>query len=445
MILRLGMTLQARTRHIQLRGNVYQFAMRVPVDLVKRYGHQFIRKSLKTSDQRVAIREAERLARQYSAQFDALRGNQDMTPADVMHAARALADEWVELELLVDHVLEPKRIEYAEKSSADPQRQQEAYHEAELSDFLTPVELTAMELLKEGPGTKRLSDAFTIYKKTHQRAGDERFMARAQRDWDKLIAVVGDCAVDKVARADARRYIEHCLQEGQKTGTIRRCLSQITAIFSAALREWELARTNPFQGQKILNEGQDEQKREVASPAELAEMIAKFKDEPSETAMLIILQIHTGARIGELAGLAVSDVVLDHATPHIHIRPQPWRGLKTKSSSREVPLVGLGLEAAKKALALPREANGLFQKYARERGADTASAAVNKRLKPWGLTSHSFRHTLKDLLREVDCPKDIRDLIQGHAARDIAEIYGKGHSLQAKKGWLEKIPALQEA
>jgi site-specific recombinase XerC len=85
--------------------------------------------------------------------------------------------------------------------------------------------------------------------------------------------------------------------------------------------------------------------------------------------------------------------------------------VKTASSVREFPLVGLSLEAMKKALELPRSNDALFPSYARKRGQDSASATVNKRLKKWDITSKSSRHSLKDRLREVGCPKDIRDAI----------------------------------
>jgi integrase len=56
----------------------------------------------------------------------------------------------------------------------------------------------------------------------------------------------------------------------------------------------------------------------------------------------------------------------------------------------------------------------------------------------WSLTSHSFRHVMKDRIREVGCPKDIRDAIQGHASGDVAELR-TGRTLKTMQGRLMKI------
>ncbi|WP_147376800.1 hypothetical protein [Noviherbaspirillum saxi] len=97
------------------------------------------------------------------------------------------------------------------------------------------------------------------------------------------------------------------------------------------------------------------------------------------------------------------------------------------------------MEALKTALNLPHGGKGLFDQYAKSRGNDLASAAVNKRLKKWGITSHSFRHAMKDRLREAGCPKDIRDAIQGHVSGDVADNYGQGHTLKTMQKWLLSV------
>ena len=51
---------------------------------------------------------------------------------------------------------------------------------------------------------------------------------------------------------------------------------------------------------------------------------------------------------------------------------------------------------------------------------------------------HSLRHTVKQRLRDVGTPKDIRDAVQGHAAGDIAETYGLGTALSAMRDALER-------
>ncbi len=56
-------------------------------------------------------------------------------------------------------------------------------------------------------------------------------------------------------------------------------------------------------------------------------------------------------------------------------------------------------------------------------------------------TIHSVRHAVKQRLRDVGCPKDVRDAIQGHASGDIAEVHGLGHVLGVMADWLGKALA----
>ena len=45
----------------------------------------------------------------------------------------------------------------------------------------------------------------------------------------------------------------------------------------------------------------------------------------------------------EAAGLHINDINLDNDIPYIDLKPHPWRGLKTKGSQRQIPLVGASL------------------------------------------------------------------------------------------------------
>ena len=70
----------------------------------------------------------------------------------------------------------------------------------------------------------------------------------------------------------------------------------------------------------------------------------------NEQARLIVYAlIETGCRPSEIANLTAEDIHLDVDVPYISIRPKAKRQLKSKSSKREIPLVGVSLEAMKQA------------------------------------------------------------------------------------------------
>ena len=65
-----------------------------------------------------------------------------------------------------------------------------------------------------------------------------------------------------------------------------------------------------------------------------------------EARWVIALLSDTGLRLSEALGLTKDDVHLTATTPYIDIRPMPWRRLKTRSSKRQVPVVGQALWGA---------------------------------------------------------------------------------------------------
>lgn len=433
MRIRLGAAVSVIVDYLYLRNKTYQFYIRVPQHLIEHYGKQFIRKSLRTSDITEASRKAEAEARKYKTEFEVLSRGAKATPDEVAISGRLLAEKWdMNLDHFVDFVIEPARERYA-------RRNEEVYNNASPSEFLTPVELAAWKVMAN-PKTFHLSDALRLYLKTHQRGADEVFAKKVGRDWNQLIEMAGDIPFETLSRSHARDFVEHLRGKEYKTGTIRRTLNTLGAITRSTITELELRKSDPFKSIKIQGEGTDKEDGVVATKAQLEEIAQTFlPDTGSAVSLIIVLQMELGTRIGEVSGLGVDDLFLDHEIPHVYFRNRPWRTLKNRESERRVPVVGIALQALKAALALPRTGSGLFEQYAKPRGNDSASQAANKRLEKWGLTTHDFRHTMKDRLREVGCPKDIRDAIQGHASRDVADTYGQGHSLKTMQGWLLKV------
>lgn len=431
MLVSLGVSMSIKTRYLQQRGTVFQFVLRVPADLVKRYGKQFVRISLQTSDSKEALQKTEALAKKYLSQFKALQADPKLVPCEIGITAKELAQSWGTLSDFITHVVEPKQERHAHGCD-------EAYRETDPAAYMSAVEIEAGRLLREGLDVIRLSDALALYWKTHKKSGDADFVIAVERDWNKLIGLFGDIPVVSLTRAQARGFIDHLTAQGLKTTSVRRNLSHIIAILNAAIREGELTRQNPFTRLQISGEGEDAKAASVPTRGELEEIAQRFENENSVTALLSLMLLETGTRIAEFSGMKVGDVFLNAPVPYVRIKPNEWRGVKTISSVRGFPLVGITLQAMKKALELPRTNDALFPPYAMKGGNNNASAAVNKRLKHWGITSKSFRHSLKDRLREVGCPKDIRDAIQGHENGEIAETYGLGHTLKTMHDWLEK-------
>jgi integrase len=161
-----------------------------------------------------------------------------------------------------------------------------------------------------------------------------------------------------------------------------------------------------------------------------------------EKRWLVSLISDTGMRLAEGVGLLTSDIKLEEEVPYIKLRRHPWRSLKTKGSERDIPLVGASLWAAKRVVQNGHEFAFPIYTNSAKCSANSASAALNKWLKsraPSGCVIHLFRHSLRDRLREVECPPDIADAIGGWSGSGIGEQYGSGHALSSKVKYLLRI------
>jgi len=159
---------------------------------------------------------------------------------------------------------------------------------------------------------------------------------------------------------------------------------------------------------------------------------------------LIALLSDTGMRLSEAAGLHQDDIMLGDAVPHLIVQSHPWRGLKTGSSERRIPLVGASLWAAQRIIQQSHHSQFAFPRYNRQEqtNGNSASAALNKWLKsylPAGCSIHSFRHSMRDRLRSVGCPSDMIDQIGGWSKETVGQGYGLGFGLEALTSYMDQI------
>ena len=118
--------------------------------------------------------------------------------------------------------------------------------------------------------------------------------------------------------------------------------------------------------------------------------------------------------------------------------------LKTKGSQRLIPLNKEALWASKQLLEANDDSIFAFPRYCDETGckANSASGGLNKWLHqyvPDNCVIHSFRHSLRDRLRAVECPSDIVDAIGGWKTSGVGHGYGNGYPLEVLEKWMSSI------
>lgn len=290
-----------------------------------------------------------------------------------------------------------------------------------------------------------LSTACSLYLSEHKNAGDPRLIRDTQRAIDLVIKTIGDLPLPSYTR-DHSRLIRDALMPEHSTSTVRRRLASINAVFNTGRREFDIQCLNPFEKLTIPSEGIDVVNRDPFTFLELQSISFACYKLDDDIRHIVAIQLATGARLAEIVGLRVSDVLLGPPIPFINIRPHLalGRSLKTPGSERRVPLVGIGLWAASQAIASCSNSSGwLFPRYSEDGSvrATHASNTVNKWLRETlriPKTSHSFRHSMRDLLRNSYCPEAIAKRLLGHGSITVSELYGQGFSLPILKEHIHK-------
>lgn len=421
-------------RHVPL--NVAHADKRAPV----------IRKSMKTRDLAVARKKRDMLEAADDALWASIVSDQPIDPARqrfeaavrrvealgfAFHPARALEQ--------VDHLDDLRRRVFEA-------REHEGTRDPEL-DLLGAVRV---------PKTS-ISQAFRIY--VDEIVASELIgKSKAQRDqWEKVklravnnfIAITGtDKAMEEITVDDAKKVYLHWLgriapKSGKATATAssgNRDIGNLRVLYAAFFRHnGQTNRANPFDGfgysQKLKRSRPPIPTEWIRDTIMAPGALAGLND---EARAILLIMIETGARPSEIANLNATTIRLSHKVPHLAIEPREDpndpREIKTASSRRLVPLLGVALAAAERH-------RGGFPRY-KDRENDL-SAALNKFLRTNGLLPspghkvYSIRHSFEDRMKEGNVDEELRRILVGHTID--RPKYGSGGSLEWRRDQLRPI------
>ena len=370
--------------YLYQRNGIYYFTRQVPSDLKTKFNKNRVVISLRTSSKQKAIESANKLTDRLETYWNTLR-----------------------LEL---------------------------FHTKELK-------LSFLDNQKSKTETVKLSKALDTYIKLKGNGKGELFHRTALRNISYTIECFGDVDITSLKSIDAARYRDFLFKKGLSTSSVKRIFSSINAVINITVNEFGINMKNPFSGTFIP----DDNKKKIRLPIpikNIRNIQTECKNLNDDNRWLIALISDTGMRLSEAVGLLTSDIILSTEIPHVNIINHPWRRLKTKGSNRIIPLIGVSLWAARKVTSANNQF--AFPRYTNTTkcNANSASNGLNKWLKPRvpnGCVIHSFRHSLRDRLRAVQCPSDIVDAIGGWSTKTVGQSYGSGYTLEVKYDWMNKI------
>jgi len=372
-------------QYIQSKGGVFYFVRRVPVDVQPYYSSKRISFSLKTRSLNRALRACNSILQR-------------------------LEDYWLGLRL--------QKMD------------------------IPAIHLVRSDTAAEESNTPTLSDALELYLKLKGVGKDKVFIRTAARNVEYVVKTLGNRSIEQYSSADASVFRDWLLDQGMSIKTVKRVFSSVRAIINISITEEGLGCSNAF-SKTYFPEDDKAVTRKPIQVGDIKKIQALCHSQDDDMRWLIALISDTGMRLGEAAGLLKSDIKLDGPIPYIDLKPHPWRTLKTKGSKRKIPLVGSALWAAKRIVDQQHDNLFCFPRYCNEQVCKTnsASGGLNKWLHehvPEGCVVHSFRHSIRDRLRAVECPSDIVDAIGGWTTAGIGQGYGEGYSLEVLGRWLNK-------
>lgn len=291
----------------------------------------------------------------------------------------------------------------------------------------------------------KLSSLFDEYEITQKLALSKmspdqlrKWKSAKKRAVEILIERIGDKELYRVTRDDALSFVEfwedRVINDNIGAGTANKNISHIGGMIRAVNKRLKLGLDDAFAGTRI--EGGRDGKRApfpdefirntILAPGKLDELNEEARD-------VVYVVMETGARPSEIVNLTQARIVLDTDVPYIRIKAE-GRVLKTEHSERDIPLVGLALEA------MQRHPDG-FARYF-DKGS-TLSATLMKHFTKHELLPtekhkiYSFRHSFKDRLKAVETPEELIDELMGHSVGKPK--YGDGYGLKLKLKYLTQI------
>lgn len=432
-------------RHLRDRRGKWHYVRRVPEHVRPILGRSRVEISLKTSSLETA-----RIRR------DAMEEADDRLWASLIAGAGPKA-------ALARHEAERKRclaLGFAWRSFA------EIVQDVPTADVLDRVEAfvglpdgpekrlrTQAVLGRSAPPDTTVTGALELYLREiapdHLRAKSPRqrkmFEKVKRRAVSNFVALCGDKGMTEITREDALKV--HGWWQDRVTGQAGAkaspnsgnrdigCLRKLYADYFTHRGEEE--RPNPFRNLRFVERKRDMRKRPPFPTEWIRDRILRPEALAGlnlEARTIVLVLIETGCRPSELCNLPAERIHLEAEVPHIEIDFRDDRELKSESSIRKVPLVGV-------ALAALRRCPGGFPRYHDKEAS--FSAAVRKHFRSRGLfpsedhVIYSLRHSFEDRMKEAGLDADLRRMLMGHTI-DRPD-YGTGGSLAYRRDELMKI------
>ena len=434
-------------QYLRLRGDIWHYVRRVPKAVSHIDDRTLIYRSLDTDSRKVARQRRDICADEDEQRWSEVAPSRfrstprESSYRDVSHHARSLGFNYEPMDSLIsrDTVTDLlHRLQALGPLNEAPQPKEEQDADALLGTAKTPTATIseAMELY--------LSEivADELASKSPEQVNN--FSKIKRRAVANFVAINGDIDMRDITREHAhavRKFWHERIHPKDDSKPMsgssgNKDLGSLRKLYRRYFEHiGEEERENPFRNMrfkdkiltKVMPFKDDWVRSRILAPD-------VFEGLNRQGALLCMALIETGCRPSELANIRPENIRLDAEVPHIRIRPTKDRELKSGASVRDIPLVGVALEAM-------RQAPNGFPHY-RDRSY-LLSASLTKAFKARELFPtkqhriYSFRHSFESRMLEAGLDFGLRCTLMGH--RNPRPEYGDGGSLAYRRDELLKI------
>lgn len=401
------------------RGNTWYARMGIPEDVRHKLGHkrEYIQ-SLRTSDRKIALIQSKPLIAEWKNAIHIARGN-----ASAIQKTALMMRNAIDADTPVDETTGMSDVEYVAEDIADGL---EGIEQAEFYDYYTG---------RKGTPFNHFASEFIKATYTNAKtAGD------AQRSIDLFTA---HCpTLESVSARAVMKWIDGEIRSQSSVSKTKTFLSKYWKYLQQ--RDYVSRDHKPFTDIELPKTLKPRQQREAYTDDEVALILERLdlKEDNALTA-ITTLAMYTGARISELAGLRVDNVVTVDRITCLQIEES-----KTNAGNRTVPVHPEIQELVQTLVTDSTDGylvSGVNSKGGKDRRADVLGKRYGRLVRhdcqlPSTKVFHCFRNTVATKLESAGIPENIAADIVGHDKATMTYgLYSGGTSTQQKFDALKSI------
>jgi len=325
---------------------IYAFRLVVPADLRAQVGLGVIKKSLGTRDTAVAKLYAYALSSRYAAAFAALRGRVVSTPPnidDVLAIMEGGGGKRLDIKTVDPRTNLPLHLK-TNGSDGD----NAAGLEALRIIFASPLPVASGPVVPAPVSGPSLRVAINTYAETEAlglKADTWDARRRALQSFSDYLDE--QTSVGGITRARASEWTDALLRDGKSKQTVRNYTTHVAALFDSLMQKGQ-AEANPVAGLvKIKTREKKARRQEGFGWEPFDEATLRRIYDPQNLAKTrtdhvrwgAVIGLYTGARVGEVAQLALRDFEVVDGLPCVRVQAElDGQRVKSEAGHRLIPL-----------------------------------------------------------------------------------------------------------